>query len=154
MSQTPRQTDAPWLDPPWLSIVVPLKNEAENVDFVTEAIVAEFLDRGYYDTHLTHLQRELDRRYALCIEALTALMPDDVRWTRPGGGPTLWLEVPDRVDLAVCQKRLAQRGVAIEATANHFIGSPHMKGFRVSFAYSQPEALRRALEIVADELKR
>ena len=40
MSQTPRQTDVPWLDPPWLSIVVPLKNEAENVDFVTEAIVA------------------------------------------------------------------------------------------------------------------
>jgi dolichol-phosphate mannosyltransferase len=35
MSQTPRQTDLPWL-----SIVVPLKNEAENVDFVTEAIVA------------------------------------------------------------------------------------------------------------------
>ena len=30
------QSDAP----PWLSIVVPLKNEAENIDFVTQAIVA------------------------------------------------------------------------------------------------------------------
>jgi dolichol-phosphate mannosyltransferase len=32
---------SPQTDPtPWLSIVVPLKNEAENIDFVTEAIVA------------------------------------------------------------------------------------------------------------------
>jgi dolichol-phosphate mannosyltransferase len=29
----------PLTDEPWLSIVIPLKNEAENVDFVTEAIV-------------------------------------------------------------------------------------------------------------------
>jgi dolichol-phosphate mannosyltransferase len=33
------QSDASRLSP-WLSIVVPLKNEAENIDFVTEAIVA------------------------------------------------------------------------------------------------------------------
>ena len=31
---------SPQTDLPWLSIVVPLKNEAENIDFVTEAIVA------------------------------------------------------------------------------------------------------------------
>jgi hypothetical protein len=35
-------------------------------------LVAEFLGRGYYDTHLMALQRELDFRYTKC-------------------GPTLWL---------------------------------------------------------------
>ena len=50
--------------------------------WLTEAIVAEFLDRGYYDTHLHALQRALDARYAACLAALDELMPDGVRWTR------------------------------------------------------------------------
>ncbi|MFO1143983.1 MAG: glycosyltransferase [Amaricoccus sp.] len=35
--------------PPWLSIVVPMKNEAENVAFVTEAIAAACADLGTYE---------------------------------------------------------------------------------------------------------
>ena len=75
--------------------------------WLTEAIVAEFLDRGYYDTHLAQLQKELDARYAACLQALDELMPDGVRWTRPGGGPTLWLEIPRSV--AVRGARAAPR---------------------------------------------
>jgi dolichol-phosphate mannosyltransferase len=41
------QTDAP--DTPWLSIVVPLKNEAENLAFVTEAIVEACADLSPYE---------------------------------------------------------------------------------------------------------
>jgi dolichol-phosphate mannosyltransferase len=39
----------PLTDEPWLSIVIPMKNEAENVDFVTEAIVAACADLGLYE---------------------------------------------------------------------------------------------------------
>ena len=39
----------PLTDEPWLSIVVPLKNEAENVDFVTEAIAAACADLAPYE---------------------------------------------------------------------------------------------------------
>ena len=39
----------PLTDEPWLSIVIPLKNEAENVDFVTEAIVAACADLAPYE---------------------------------------------------------------------------------------------------------
>ena len=39
----------PLIDEPWLSIVIPLKNEAENVGFVTEAIVAACGDLAPYE---------------------------------------------------------------------------------------------------------
>jgi dolichol-phosphate mannosyltransferase len=40
---------SPQTDAPWLSIVVPLKNEAENVGFVTEAIAAACLPLAPYE---------------------------------------------------------------------------------------------------------
>ncbi len=121
--------------------------------WLTEATVAEFLERGYYDAHLNHLQRELDARYAACLEALRALMPEGVRWTTPGGGPTLWLELPRSVDLARLRERCLARKVVLESARNHFGADPHLYGFRVSFAFSQPEVVAQGLAIVAEELR-
>ncbi len=120
--------------------------------WLTEAIVAEFLDRGYYDTHLASLQRALDDRYAACLAALDELMPDDVRWTRPGGGPTLWLDAPN-VDLAAVESLVARRGVMISQTSAAYVGPPHLNGFRVSYAYLTEDQMRRALTILADALR-
>ena len=72
------------------------------------------LKRGYYDTHLASVQAELDRRYERCLGALRALMPEGVRWTTPGGGPTLWLDLPRRVDLRALSAQLLEKGVQIE----------------------------------------
>lgn len=123
--------------------------------WLTEAVVAEFLDRGYYDTHLAALQKALDARYAACLAALEDVMPDGVRWTRPGGGPTLWLDLPRSIDLAALEAHLARRGVIISNTSAAFVGpgAPHLHGFRVAYAYLKEEDMRRALTIVADALR-
>jgi 2-aminoadipate transaminase len=122
--------------------------------WLTEAAVAEFLDRGYYDTHLAALQQALDARYQACLDALRELMPEEVRFTTPGGGPTLWLDFPKRVSMATLAERLLTRGVFIEDTTPAFHGTPHLNGFRVSYAYVPPEKLRRVLELVATEAGR
>jgi 2-aminoadipate transaminase len=121
--------------------------------WLTEAIVAEFLDRGYYDTHLAQLQEALDARYAACLAALDELMPDDVKWTRPGGGPTLWLELPKRVDFATLEAGLAKRGVHVSNSAAAFTGPDHLHGFRLAYAYLPSSTMREALEILASMLQ-
>jgi DNA-binding transcriptional MocR family regulator len=121
--------------------------------WLTEAVVAEFLARGYYDGHLAALQRELDARYQACLVALDELMPAGVRWTRPGGGPTLWLEVPRAVDLARLERDLAARGISIHDTRSAFLGEPHLHGFRIGFAYLPAEQLRAGLVEVAALLR-
>jgi 2-aminoadipate transaminase len=122
--------------------------------WLTEAALAEFLDRGYYDTHLAELQKSLDARYQACLEALRELMPDEVRFTTPGGGPTLWLDFPKRVSMPVLAERLLRHGVFVEDASPAFHGTPHLNGFRVSYAYLPAEELRRALELVGREAAR
>jgi 2-aminoadipate transaminase len=121
--------------------------------WLSEAVVAEFLERGYYDGHLAALQRELDARYQACLAALDETMPAGVRWTRPGGGPTLWLELPRSVDLALLEDRLAAREVWISTRTAAFLGEPHLHGFRIGFAWLPGETLRRGLDILAETLR-
>jgi 2-aminoadipate transaminase len=121
--------------------------------WLTEAVVAEFLERGYYDTHLQALQRALDLRYAACLAALDELMPDGVRWTRPGGGPTLWLELPRSIEYAAIEAHLARRGVHVSNASAAYVGAPHLHGFRISYAYLPEEQMRAALTILGDAIR-
>src|SRR5215475_3010252 len=121
--------------------------------WLTEAVVAEFLDRGYYDTHLQTLQRALDVRYAACLAALDELMPDGVRWTRPGGGPTLWLELPRSVDYATIEAHLARRGVHVSNASAAYVGEPHLHGFRIAYAFLTEDHMRSALTILGDAIR-
>jgi len=120
--------------------------------WLTEAVVAEFLDRGYYDTHLQALQRALDVRYAACLAALDELMPEGVRWTRPGGGPTLWLELPPSVDYPALEAHLARRGIYVSNLSAAYVGAPHLHGFRIAYAYLPEHQMRAALTILGDAL--
>jgi 2-aminoadipate transaminase len=120
-----------------------------------EAALAEFIGRGYYEAHLGRLQEELDRRYQACVETLRSVMPEEVHWTTPGGGPTLWLEVPRTVSLPALTRALAARAVEIEDASLAFFGSaPHLHGFRISYAHAPIETVRRGVVAVAEELAR
>jgi DNA-binding transcriptional MocR family regulator len=121
---------------------------------IVEAVVYEFVERGYYETHLRRLQAELDTRYRRCLEALSALMPEGVRWTTPGGGPVLWLELPRQVDLFALSERLKKKDVLLDARLSEwFFGEPHLHGTRINYAQESVERTRQGLELLAKELR-
>ena len=57
--------------------------------------LAQFLDKGRYEQHLREVTPEYRTRRDAMLEALDEHMPDDVSWTRPGGGFCCWLTLPD-----------------------------------------------------------
>jgi len=120
---------------------------------ILEAAVFEFLERGYYDVH-KQLQAELDRRYRQCLEALRQNMPGEVRWTTPGGGPLLWVEIPPEVGLERIAAHLAAHNIHIMPSDPAFFGSSHLHGFRLCYSAIKPEAMARGIELLAEAIKR
>ncbi len=124
------------------------------VPMLVEAALFEFLDRGYYDAHLKKLQQELDTRYQNCLNLLRTLMPEDVRWTSPGGGSLLWLECPKRVVIEVLVERLKARKVLIQPSHDAFFDKPHLHGFKIGYALPSVKEMQTGIEILSEELKK
>ena len=80
-------------------------------------------------------------------------MPQGVAWTTPGGGPSLWLEIPRQVDLRQLQERLARRDVIAYSSEGMFLGRPHLHGMRIGYGMLTPTELRRGLELLAEYLR-
>jgi GntR family transcriptional regulator/MocR family aminotransferase len=121
--------------------------------WLSEAILAEFLERGYYDSHVEAMHAATDARYQACLATLEELMPEGVRWTTPGGGPSLWLELPPSVDLDALVAKMARDKIWIDPCTAAFVGRPHLHGVRIGYAYLREPDLRRALELLAAALR-
>ena len=119
-----------------------------------EATLFEFLDRGYYDTHLRYIQEELDVRYEHCLSCLRENMLDEVKWTSPGGGPVLWLELPRRINLNELAQRLKENGILIQLSNDAYFGEPRNHGFKIGYAFLNQGEMEEAVDKAAREIKR
>ena len=57
---------------------------------------AEFIGSGAFERHLRRLRTALRGQRERMAEAVAAYFPEGTRLTMPNGGPTLWLELPER----------------------------------------------------------
>lgn len=119
-----------------------------------EETLFELVERGFYDAYLQRVQAEVHLRYRHCLEALAGLLPAGVRWTEPGGGPVLWLELPDEVCLEQLIEELAQEKVLINSQEAAFLGEPHLHGFMIGYAFPEPAELTRGIEILGELISR
>lgn len=85
---------------------------------------ARFMRGAAYENHLRRVHREYRSRMRAMLRGLDAHLPDDAAWTRPGGGYTLWLTLPDRGgDERKWVRRFQESGVRV-APGSRFFASP------------------------------
>jgi DNA-binding transcriptional MocR family regulator len=75
--------------------------------------IAEFLANGGYDRYLRSLRRTYAGRIAQLGEAIGRHFPEGTRVTRPRGGFTLWVEMPEGTDSLKLYEGAINRGITI-----------------------------------------
>jgi 2-aminoadipate transaminase len=98
--------------------------------------------------------RELyrERRDAM-LEALTALMPPGVTWTRPAGGFFVWATLPEGLDSkAILPRAVAERVAFVPGTGFYADGSG-ARHMRLSYCYPEPDRIREGVRRLAGVIR-
>ncbi|MET3804614.1 DNA-binding transcriptional MocR family regulator [Nakamurella sp. UYEF19] len=99
-----------------------------------------------WSTHVRRTAIALGGRARVLVRELRATMPD-CAFVPPAGGLSLWLELPDALDEAVCVRTALDHGVAVAPGRYYSIGDQRAPHLRLSFANltedELPEAVRR-----------
>ncbi|TYT75283.1 PLP-dependent aminotransferase family protein [Desulfobotulus mexicanus] len=91
----------------------------------TQLAVAEFLHSGGYEHHLRHIRRIYAKKTAAMADTIHRHFPAGTRITRPQGGFTLWVEMPESVNSMVLYEKAMAEGISIApgslfSTTSHF----------------------------------
>jgi DNA-binding transcriptional MocR family regulator len=79
----------------------------------TQLAVAEFLASGGYGHHLRSIRRIYAKKTVQMADAVGQHFPGDTRVTRPEGGFSLWVEMPDGVDSIAAYGLALKRGITV-----------------------------------------
>jgi GntR family transcriptional regulator/MocR family aminotransferase len=114
---------------------------------LTQAALNHFCRQGYYNIHIKRMHRIFRKRMLTAFNALAEYLPPDVKWTRPDGGYTIWLELAkDYKDKDRLQDLLNRHGVSASAGEFYFAKLHPKKYLRLSIATLDEDEIRKGIK--------
>jgi len=124
---------------------------------LTQYAVARYLDTQSWEQQIKVFGELYRERRDATLDSLSALMPDEVSWTDPGGGFYVWLQLPDGLDAKVMQPRAVAARVAYVPGIGFYADGSGQRFLRLSYCYPEPdrirEGVRRLAGVVESELE-
>jgi DNA-binding transcriptional MocR family regulator len=131
---------------PALGALLALKQSSDLSDATPlQAALAEFVESGEYERHLTRLRRTMRARRDALLEALEAELPEGSRWTTPEGGYQVWVELPGAIDTRDLLSDALRAGVLFAPGSQFQHDGRASSGLRLSFAMAGEDALREGV---------
>lgn len=111
----------------------------------SQIILSEFLRRGYYELQLKRLHRIFRRRMHVALKTMEESFPEEVSWTRPSGGYTIWVRMPRRLTEEELHRMTVKHRVIVSCGSYYFPRAKASEFFRVSIARINEEEIREGI---------
>ena len=119
---------------------------------LTQAIVAEYLSRGFMAPHLTQIIPRYRQQLQHMLDGL-ASFPEGVSIIRPEGGLFVWVTLPENMDAAALLQKAVDKGVAFVPGTYFYAGGGHLNTLRLNFSNSEPDRIDRGMDILQSVIK-
>jgi DNA-binding transcriptional MocR family regulator len=158
---TPSKMLFPGLRLGWIAAAEPVARRLARIRQIADlsgspllqAALARFAESGELDRHMPRVREAYGRRLARLIEALTRQMPQGVSWTRPRGGLSLLLTLPEGLDSGRLLTEAAAAGVLYSPGRMFFVGDG-ARYLRLSFGNVATERVEEGVKRLAGVLRR
>jgi 2-aminoadipate transaminase len=123
----------------------------------SQLTVREYLNTQPWREQIKHFREVYQDRRDATLRALSAMMPAECHWTRPGGGFYVWLRLPDGINSkAMLPRAISSRVAYVPGTGFYADGSG---GHYARLCYSLPdpdritEGVRRLASVIETEIQ-
>ncbi len=106
-----------------------------------QAALADFIEQGYFATHLRKMRQLYGERRELLIKTLRSVLGNHLKLSPAEAGLHLVIELPAHTDDVALAKRAAEQEVNVRALSTYYIGKQKDKGLIVGYAYVPPEKI-------------
>ena len=118
-----------------------------------QGALAEFMERGYFATHIRRLRQAYAETRALLVDALRPALGEAAWISSQSAGLHLVIRLPTGSDDQRLAESALARGVRVSALSRYFIGPASASGLVVGFGYASSETVVRCGRILAQLLR-
>ncbi|MBL8212014.1 MAG: PLP-dependent aminotransferase family protein [Bryobacterales bacterium] len=119
-------------------------------DQLSQAILYRFAESGRLAAHAERIRGEGLVRLEAALEACAAELPPGSTFTRPDGGMSLWVRLPEPLDAGELLPRAERAGVNYLPGKYFAVSRTETAGLRLCFAGLPPEEIREGLSRLGD----
>ncbi len=121
---------------------------------LNQAIVAEFINRGYMDKHIEFISGVYAKSANCMIEAMDKYFPEWVRYERPVGGLFIWCTLPEGWEADKLFRRAVERKVAfVPGEPFHTTPGAGKNTFRLNFSAEPEERIVEGIKRLGDLIR-
>jgi 2-aminoadipate transaminase len=129
-----------------------------HTDQLSQAVLLRFAESGRLEQHRQRMLVAGRERLRAALEACEKFLPAQATFTRPRGGMSLWIGLPEPLDAGELLPRAERESVTYLPGKYFAVSRPQPNGLRISFAGMTPEEIRSGLatlgRIFKNELER
>jgi 2-aminoadipate transaminase len=119
-----------------------------HTDQLSQAVLLRFAESGRLEQHRRRMLIAGRERLHAALEACEQYLPAGAEFTRPRGGMSLWIQLPQSLDAGELLPRAEREGVTYLPGRYFAVSRPQPNGLRISFAGMTPEEIRSGLAIL------
>jgi 2-aminoadipate transaminase len=119
-----------------------------HTDQLSQAILLRFAQSGRLEQHRQRMLASGRERLHAALDACEKYLPADVEFTRPRGGMSLWIRLPDSLDAGELLPRAEREGVTYLPGKYFGVSRAQANSLRISFAGMAPDQIRSGIAVL------
>lgn len=124
-----------------------------HASLLAQAAIHEFAKRGLLAKHIKRVKKAYAQRRDAMLESLDRYFPEEASWSRPQGGMSVWVSLPDSLNSNQLLLQAIENGVAFVSGDHFYANSAQQKMIRLSFTMAGPQAIEEAVKRLGTIMK-
>jgi len=119
-----------------------------HTDQLSQAVLLRFAESGRLARHRERMLEAGRERLHAALDACEKYLPVEAKFTRPRGGMSLWIRLPEPLDAGELLARAEREGVTYLPGKYFAVTRSQANSLRISFAGMAPEQIHSGIAIL------